>query len=75
LGEAGESLNPRIHTVQASVESPLPQEQVVRVLQSGYAYQNAVLRKAAVVVSRGQENISASENQEQNEGDYGEWAE
>jgi molecular chaperone GrpE (heat shock protein) len=54
FGLAGESLNPQIHTVKASVESSLPREQVVQVLQSGYAYQGLLLRKAAVVVSRGQ---------------------
>jgi molecular chaperone GrpE (heat shock protein) len=56
FGEKGEALNPQIHTVKASAESPLPREQVVRVLQSGYVYQNALLRKAAVVLSRGQDN-------------------
>ncbi|MDR2785220.1 MAG: nucleotide exchange factor GrpE [Treponema sp.] len=56
FGEEGQMLNPQIHTVKASIESPLPREQVVRVLQSGYLYQNALLRKAAVVISRGQEN-------------------
>jgi molecular chaperone GrpE (heat shock protein) len=55
FGAIGESLNPQIHTVKAGVESPFPLEQVVQVLQSGYAYQGAVLKKAAVVVSRGQD--------------------
>jgi molecular chaperone GrpE (heat shock protein) len=54
LGEEGQPLNPQIHTVQAGAESPLPREQVVRVLQTGYVYQNTLIRKAAVVVSRGQ---------------------
>jgi molecular chaperone GrpE (heat shock protein) len=54
FGEQGQPLDPQIHTVKASVESPLPREQVVQVLQSGYAYQNVLLRKAAVVLSRGQ---------------------
>jgi molecular chaperone GrpE (heat shock protein) len=70
FGEAGESLNPRIHTVQAGTESPLPREQVIRVLQSGYMYQSAIVRKAAVVVSRGQENTLASEQEGPSEGDY-----
>ncbi|MDR2051903.1 MAG: nucleotide exchange factor GrpE [Treponema sp.] len=56
FGEEGQILNPQIHTVKASVESPLPREQVVQILQSGYLYQNVLLRKAAVVISRGQEN-------------------
>ncbi|MDR3147323.1 MAG: nucleotide exchange factor GrpE [Treponema sp.] len=55
FGREGEALDPRIHTVKASVESPVPREQVVQVLQSGYVYQNTIIRKAAVVVSRGQE--------------------
>jgi molecular chaperone GrpE (heat shock protein) len=54
FGEEGQPLDPRIHTVKASAESPLPREQVVRVLQSGYVYKNTLIRKAAVVVSRGQ---------------------
>jgi molecular chaperone GrpE (heat shock protein) len=54
FGEEGQPLNPQIHTVKASVESPLSRERVVQVLQSGYMYQNALLRKAAVVISRGQ---------------------
>ncbi|MDR1587705.1 MAG: nucleotide exchange factor GrpE, partial [Treponema sp.] len=57
FGEEGQPMNPQIHTVKASVESPLPREQVVQVLQSGYVYRNVLLRKAAVVVSRGQENV------------------
>ena len=56
LGEEGQPLNPRIHRVEASAESAFPREQVVRVLQSGYQYQNTLIRKAAVVVSRGQED-------------------
>jgi molecular chaperone GrpE (heat shock protein) len=55
FGEEGETLNPQVHRVEASAESALPREQVVRVLQSGYLYQNTLIRKAAVVVSRGQE--------------------
>jgi molecular chaperone GrpE (heat shock protein) len=55
FGEEGQGLDPQIHTVKASAESPFPREQVIQVLQSGYVYQNTLLRKAAVVVSRGQE--------------------
>jgi molecular chaperone GrpE (heat shock protein) len=79
FGEEGQPLDPRIHTVKAGVESSLPREQVVRVLQSGYAYQNTLLRKAAVVVSRGQDDRTGEktepetggtieENQNQQEG-------
>jgi molecular chaperone GrpE (heat shock protein) len=53
LGNVGQLLNPQIHTVKASAESPFPPEQVVQVLQSGYLYRDMLVRKAAVVVSRG----------------------
>jgi molecular chaperone GrpE (heat shock protein) len=56
FGEEGQPLNPQIHTVKASAESSFPREWVVQVLQSGYVYQNTLVRKAAVVVSRGQED-------------------
>jgi molecular chaperone GrpE (heat shock protein) len=55
FGAAGEPLDPRIHTVKSSAASSVPHEHVAEVLQSGYAYQNSILRKAAVVVSLGQE--------------------
>ncbi|MDR1625736.1 MAG: nucleotide exchange factor GrpE [Spirochaetia bacterium] len=55
FGEEGQPLDPQIHPVKARAESPLPREQVVEVLQSGYLYQDVLVRKAAVVVSRGPE--------------------
>jgi molecular chaperone GrpE (heat shock protein) len=58
LGEEGQPLNPQIHTVKASAESSLPRERVVQVLQSGYVYQNTLVRKAAVVVSRGRDEAA-----------------
>jgi molecular chaperone GrpE (heat shock protein) len=77
LGEEGQLMNPQIHTVKASADSPLPREQVVQVLQSGYLYQNALVRKAAVVVSRGQqqwagETVEQDERYDQNEGEQDE---
>jgi molecular chaperone GrpE (heat shock protein) len=77
FGEEGQPMNPQIHTVKASADSPLPREQVVQVLQSGYLYQNALVRKAAVVVSRGQQQWGAGtaeqdERYDQNEGEQGE---
>jgi molecular chaperone GrpE (heat shock protein) len=54
FGEAGEPLDPRMHTVKASAESPFPREYVTDVLQSGYVYQGEIIRKAAVAVSLGQ---------------------
>ncbi|MDR1108388.1 MAG: nucleotide exchange factor GrpE [Spirochaetaceae bacterium] len=56
FGEKGQPLDPQIHTVKASAESPFPPEQVVQVLQSGYVYRNTLVRKAAVVVSRGRQD-------------------
>jgi molecular chaperone GrpE (heat shock protein) len=54
FGEAGESLNPLLHTVHSALDSKIPKEHIVRVLQSGYGYLGRLLRKAAVVVSRGE---------------------
>ncbi|GHU03564.1 hypothetical protein FACS1894147_07680 [Spirochaetia bacterium] len=59
FGTEGQQLNPQIHTVQKAVESYLPLEQVLEVLQSGYVYKDVLVRKAVVVVSAGQ-------NEEQN---------
>jgi molecular chaperone GrpE (heat shock protein) len=71
FGEKGQFLNPQIHTVQASTESPFPPEQVVQVLQSGYVYKNILIRKAAVVVSRGQqEGAGETETANVETGDY-----
>jgi molecular chaperone GrpE (heat shock protein) len=55
LGEEGQPLDPAIHRVQAAVPSALPREHVTRVLQSGYRYLGAIVRRAVVVVSAGQE--------------------
>jgi molecular chaperone GrpE (heat shock protein) len=63
FGEPGQALDPRLHTVQAGVESPLPREQVVELLRSGYAYQGFLLRKAAVVVSRGMDRENQAEGE------------
>jgi molecular chaperone GrpE (heat shock protein) len=62
FGTPEEPFNPQLHTVKASAESQLPREQLVQVLQSGYMYQGMLVRKAAVVVSRGQpEEITQGE--------------
>jgi molecular chaperone GrpE (heat shock protein) len=53
LGEEGQPLDPAIHTVQAAVPSAFPREHVAQVLQSGYRYLGAVVRRAVVVVSSG----------------------
>jgi molecular chaperone GrpE (heat shock protein) len=53
LGQDGQPLDPEIHAVQSAVLSPAPREHVTRVLQSGYRYRGAIVRKAAVLVSKG----------------------
>jgi molecular chaperone GrpE (heat shock protein) len=68
LGEQGQPLDPQIHTVKASAESPFPREQVARILQSGYAYQGVLIRKAAVVVSRGQRGLDDETAEDGREG-------
>lgn len=55
LGEEGQQLNPEIHNVRSATRSPLPREHVARVLQSGYRYLGMVVRKAAVILSKGME--------------------
>ncbi|MFP3040311.1 nucleotide exchange factor GrpE [Treponema primitia] len=61
LGAEGQPLDPRIHTVQKGVESPFPREQVLELLQSGYTYKNALVRKASVVVSLGTGEVKDGE--------------
>lgn len=63
FGEAGQLLNPTLHTVQSAVASELPKEHIIKVLQSGYVYFGRLLRKASVVVSRGEVD-SEKENME-----------
>jgi molecular chaperone GrpE (heat shock protein) len=65
LGEEGQLLDPEIHRVQTAAASPLPREHVARVLQSGYRYLGDVLRRAAVIISTGEE--SAEEEDAHNE--------
>jgi molecular chaperone GrpE (heat shock protein) len=63
FGGTGKSFNPKLHSVQKGVESPLPKEQVLDVLQSGYVYKNVLVRKAAVVVSVGQKELEEIHNE------------
>jgi molecular chaperone GrpE (heat shock protein) len=53
LGDVGQPLDPEIHAAQSAVFSQIPRECVAQVLQSGYRYCGAVVRKAAVVLSKG----------------------
>jgi molecular chaperone GrpE (heat shock protein) len=74
FGESGQPLDPRIHTVKASADSPLPREYVIQALQSGYVYQNTIIRKAAVVVSRGPaEEVPDTDTPETDLADHGMW--
>jgi molecular chaperone GrpE (heat shock protein) len=68
-GTEGEELDMRIHSVKGAVDSPLPREQVVRVLQSGYVYMGTVLRKAAVMLSRGPAETGEIEEDLQEKGE------
>lgn len=64
LGEAGQPLDPALHTVQSAAVSEVPKEHLLRVLQSGYRYQGMLLRKAVVVVSLGSGNPEAKDTDE-----------
>jgi len=55
FGSPGERLDPQLHTVVSVEYSSAPVESVTRVLESGYAYRGKVIRKAAVIVSKGVE--------------------
>jgi len=56
LGEEGQPLDPDVHSVRSGAASQIPREHVVKVLQSGYRYLGAIMRKATVVVSMGMES-------------------
>ena len=53
LGEVGEKLNPEIHRVNSaeSVDGVIS-EQILQIIQHGYSYENKIIRKAKVVVSK-----------------------
>jgi len=53
FGETGQPLNPAIHSVHAAETSAYPREYITRILQSGYRYLGTVIRKASVIVSKG----------------------
>ena len=56
LGYTGERLDPRLHTVASAEYSGAPPESVIRVLESGYAYRGKIIRRATVILSKGEEN-------------------
>jgi molecular chaperone GrpE (heat shock protein) len=53
LGISGERLNPEIHRAISAefVEGVIP-EQILQVIQPGYSYENKIIRKAKVVISK-----------------------
>ncbi len=55
FGEAGERLDPEIHSVRGTAASGIAKEHVAEVLQSGYLYMGNVIRKASVILSAGTE--------------------
>jgi molecular chaperone GrpE (heat shock protein) len=56
LGFLGERLDPRLHTVVSAKVCDAPLESIVCVLESGYVYRGKILRKAKVIISKGDEN-------------------
>ena len=52
----GSFLDPRFHTVAGAEFSDAPPEHVVGALECGYVYRGSVIRKAAVIISKGREN-------------------
>jgi len=57
LGTSGEPLDPRLHTVASAQFSEIPKEHLISVLQSGYAYNGKLIRRATVIVSKGVESV------------------
>ena len=57
LGFPGERLEPRLHEVTGAEFSETPPETVTRVLAAGYAYNGRIIRKATVILSKGEQNI------------------
>ncbi|MCL2496795.1 MAG: nucleotide exchange factor GrpE [Clostridiales bacterium] len=55
FGEAGQPLNPAIHSVHAAETSAYPREYIAKVLLSGYRYMGNIIRKASVIVSAGED--------------------
>ena len=54
-GFTGQKLEPKLHTVASAEQSDAPYETVTQVLESGYIYKGSIVRKATVIVSKGNE--------------------
>ena len=52
----GSFLDPRFHTVAGAEFYDAPPEHVIGVLECGYVYRGSVIRKAAVIISKGRED-------------------
>jgi len=63
FGGEGQPLDPELHSVNAAETSVFPHEHIISVLQSGYVYMGAVIRKASVVVSAGGGDETAKEGE------------
>jgi len=57
LGFPGERLDPRLHTVISAEFNEAPLETVVQTVESGYQYRGKVIRKAAVIISKGADTL------------------
>lgn len=54
LGFKGERLDFGLHTVAAAENSAAPSESVIHILEKGYAYRGKVIKKATVILSKGE---------------------
>jgi hypothetical protein len=54
VGFEGERLDPRLHTVVAAETDMSAPETVIRVACAGYSYRGKIIRKASVVISKGE---------------------
>ena len=54
LGVVGEHIDHRLHEVLSAEFSLLPFETVIKVIRSGFSYNGKPVRKAAVIVSKGE---------------------
>jgi len=57
FGKEGQQFDPSIHNVHSVTKSIFPRGYIAQLLRSGYAYRGAILRKAIVVISDGEEGF------------------
>ena len=51
----GQMLDSKLHTVTAADSSDAPVESIIRILEDGYEYRGNIVRKAAVIISKGRD--------------------